>query len=256
LFEDFFKTKQEEIMSRRSGEEDESLESTPLLGNSVKVSAYSMKERVQALCEETLLEFHDNDDAVSVAVKRFTLMLCITIILWIISFDLVMMQIISRENFSSTNWAIFTPMWVGTCLGFVGAIRVSLNVCSSATLITRDRKVLLVHQQHRLTDRNYVDHQSLPLMRRLFCWSIVLSISFFIILTAQILFYLWFAEVLSIWDSIFSIGGILFVYLLYMYVVNIFSMAVCFVNTLLIVELVRFLSDIVLTFPYSSFLFV
>jgi hypothetical protein len=243
-------------MSRRSGEEDESLESTPLVGNSVKVSAYSMKERVQALCEETLLEFHDNDDAVSVAVKRFTLMLCITIILWIISFDLVMMQIIFRENFSSTNWAIFIPMWVGTCLGFVGAIRVSLNVCSSATLITRDRKVLLVHQQHRLTDRNYVDHQSLPLMRRLFCWSIVLSISFFIILTAQILFYLWFAKVFSIWDSIFSIGGILFVYLLYMYVVNIFSMAVCFVNTLLIVELVRFLSDIFLTVPYSSFLFV
>jgi hypothetical protein len=84
----------------------------------------------------------------------------------------------------------------------------------------------------------YVDYRSLPLMRRFFAWSIVLLISFVVILVSQSLFYLWFVGMIGIWDAVFALSVLLISYMLYMYLMQIFNLVTCLIYTLLVIQLV------------------
>lgn len=86
----------------------------------------------------------------------------------------------------------------------------------------------------------YVDYRSLPLMRRFFAWSIVLVISFVVILVSQSLFYLWFVGMIGIWDAVFALSVLLISYMFYMYLMQIFKLVTCLIYTLLVIQLELF----------------
>lgn len=203
----------------------------------VEKNRLSIKEIVSKFYSESILNRHEFDDAVSVAVKKFHFLICTCILLWLISFNLVMAQIITNEQFSTRNWTLFVPMWLGSLGGMLGAITVSWRVCSRTTVVSKERKSMLIRQLN-YDENNYVDHQSLPLMRRLFCWSVVISISFFMIFITQVFYYLWFIGLMQIWDSFISIIFIFVIFLLYMYTVQIFSLIVCFLTSLILLQIV------------------
>jgi hypothetical protein len=224
--------------------------------------------RTKDFYKKTVLQQDMEDDGVTLGIKRFTLLNCVTLFCWMISFVLIMTQIMDQERFSPYNWILFIPMWIGTFLGFIGGIAVALKVCRNAVLVSRERRLFLSFKKADFEEsvrstvsdnetpvgirnkKNYVEFQSLPLMRRFFCWSLVLSVTYFILFAGQILYYLWFINMIRIWDSIFFIAFIVIIYLFYMYSVKIFSLLMCFVFSMLALQLVSSVSS----FSYALFL--
>eukprot|EP01038_Epipyxis_sp_PR26KG_P015845 gene15845-21467_t len=197
----------------------------------------STMQKIRQNIGEIFLKHDIEDDAVSLSVKYFVLWFSFCLILWLISFVAVMIQIMDKGNLTKENAALFIPMWVGSVLGILSSVRISLKVCNNATLVSRERRLFM--RAHGTEDgQQFIDYDSLPLMRRLFFWTIVLSISFLFALFAQILYYLWFIhKVIGIWHAIVPISFLIIVYLFYMYIVEVFSLISCFNVSLLALEM-------------------
>lgn len=199
----------------------------------------SIRDQIKHFYQNILLHQIPEDDLVTISVKKFNLLIILSFICWLISFAMIMCQIISNETLFSENWFCFLPMWLGSFLGLYGVVQVFFTVCRPSSLISRERKLYLMeHFPQQYEERNYIEHQSLPLMRRLFCWSIVLAIAYSLILIAQVCYYFWFIHMISLWDSMISLIFILTIFMVYMYLVHIFNWIVCVLFSLFVVQLV------------------
>ncbi len=178
------------------------------------------------------------DDVVSMGIKLLYLSHSVSILLWLLSFVLIMVQICENDKFSLETAPLFIPMWFGSCLGIVSGILVCQKVCNNAVLVSRERR-LFMRAQGIESDLEFIDYDSLPLMRRLFCLDVVSVVTFVVAFVAQILFYLWFVdELLGIWEALLPICCLVGLYLLYMFTVRVFSMRACVMATLIAVQLV------------------
>lgn len=166
-------------------------------------------------------------------------MLSLSVLLWLVSFVLVMIQIIEHDLYFPINALLFLPMWIGTLIAITTTCYVSTNVCRNATLMTRERRNYM--RLFRIeSDLEYIDYESLPLCRKLFCLSITIGVSTAVIFIAQILFYLWFAGVIQdVWNALSPIMTLLVLYQIYMYLMKFFTLQSCLLFTLLLIQLVR-----------------
>lgn len=191
-----------------------------------------------AACSNCVVEKHEDDDVVSLGIKRLCVMFSIVIGFWLLSFILIMSDVIQHERLTPQAIFQFLPMWYGSAVGIISVVMVSVHVCQNATLISKERRQYM-RRQGTESQSLFIDYDSLPLMRRLFCWNIGLSITFLLILTAQILFTLWFIyDIIGLWHALIPMIILTCGYLLYLYAMNFFSLWCCGIVTLAVLQLV------------------
>jgi len=66
-----------------------------------------------------------------ICMQDFCFALSSCIILWLLSFVLVMLQVIEHGRFLDRNVLLFIPMWIGSLVGIVAAIVISLKICNN-----------------------------------------------------------------------------------------------------------------------------
>lgn len=74
----------------------------------------------------------------------------------------------------------------------------------------------------------YIDFESLPLMRRLFFWSTVLATFLLLTLSTQVFLYLWIvAGVIGMWHAVIPLLIIFTVLFIYLILVKTMSLSAC-----------------------------
>lgn len=191
-----------------------------------------------AACADCAVEKNEDDDVVSLGVKRLCVLFSIVIGFWLLSFLLIMSDVIQHEEITAQAIFHFLPMWYGSAVGIISVVMVSVHVCGNATLISKERRQFL-RRQGTEAQSLFIDYDSLPLMRRLFCWNIGLTITFLLVLTAQILFTLWFIYgIIGLWHALIPMILLTVGYLGYLYLMNFFSVLCCSCATLAVFQLV------------------
>jgi hypothetical protein len=167
------------------------------------------------------------DDAVSIGVKRLCATFIFCVILWLISYIMVLLQVIDKGHFVSYTAFLFIPMWIGSIGGLVLIVFILRNVCKNgATLVSRERRLFMLAQGLEL--EQFIDFESLPLMRRLFFWSSVLATFLILTLTTQIFLYMWVvAGVIGIWHAAIPVLIEFAIIQIYFILVKTLSLASC-----------------------------
>ena len=85
----------------------------------------------------------------------------------------------------------------------------------------------------------FIDYDSLPLMRRLFCWNLTLGITFIMLIIAQALFSVWFLyDEVELWHALVPVILLMCAYLGYLYVMAFMSLNSCAFGTLAVFQMV------------------
>jgi hypothetical protein len=182
------------------------------------------------------------DDVISISTKKFIFIIIFIMIFWIWSYILVILELISEYNntmhrFTHHDYLLFLPMWIGSILGIIFIMLISYGMCYQVSLISRDRRISLNTAANHSTQ--YIEYESLPLMRRLLAWIASTFITLILCFISQILFYLWYIH--DIWTVYYAVMPIMFlsvVYMIYMYIMEIFDLWACITYTCLVVGLV------------------
>ena len=82
------------------------------------------------------------DDAVSLAVKMLIRCLTIVISLWLLSYVIIMLQVIAKGHFVEWTCFLFIPMWLGS---FLGLISVPLVLSRGLIIIMFVTRHILIH---------------------------------------------------------------------------------------------------------------
>lgn len=178
------------------------------------------------------------DDAVSIGIKQLARFITISSLLWELSFVIIMFEVIYYKSFSFRDWPMFLPMWLGSIFGILVCFSISWQLCQNAKLVTRERR-LYINAQGINDSGFYVDYESLPLLRRLFCWNIIVGIGFLFVLFGQIFFYRWFNHPsYSFVEAIGPIIILVIIFAFYMISVNVFTRNSCILFLLTMISLV------------------
>jgi len=113
-----------------------------------------------------------DDDAVSVALKKFMRRISWMISLWLMSYVIVMLQVIDKGHFIRWTVVLFIPMWSGSFVGFLAVLSVFMLFCfGDMKLITKDEFHALKSSSVKPVPDSYLHYDSIPLLRRLLFWS-------------------------------------------------------------------------------------
>ena len=206
-----------------------------------------------------------NDDLITLETKKLYFIITITILLWLLSFLLIIYNIINKIKVYNNyyNVYLFIPMWLGTIISIIKIITMIYSICSNPTLIPRERSTRLLNimkykdynntainnndndnYEENMEELRYIDYDSLPLMRRLFCSSFLLLLSLILIMITQILFSLWYLfyndHIINIYHTFIPIIILFSLFLLYSSLIKAASLQTCIVFTVLFIQLVRF----------------
>lgn len=167
------------------------------------------------------------DDAVSIGVKRLCTTFIFCVVLWLISYIMVLLQVIDQGHFVRFTAFLFIPMWIGSIGGLALIVFILRSVCKNgATLVSRERRLFMLAQGLEL--EQFIDFESLPLMRRLFFWSSVLATFLILTLTTQIFLYMWVvAGVIGIWHAAIPVLIEFAIIQIYFILVKTLSLASC-----------------------------
>lgn len=114
-----------------------------------------------------------------------------------------------------------------------------MKLLVQSTLVPRERR-LFMRAQGTDAAHQYIDFDSLPLMRRLLWWNLVLGVSFLFAIVAQTLFYLWFVHaIMGLWEALIPVSILGALYLAYLYIIEAFSMTASIVMSLIALQLVK-----------------
>ena len=166
----------------------------------------------------------DDDDAVSVAVKRIGRTFSICFVLWSVSYALTFFIAAVDGNVSPVVWALlFSPMWVGSVYGIISISRVIWTVCRKGTaLVTREAH--LIKKAIGENPENHMTYDSLPLMRRMLFWSSVLAAFILVSFCSQLCYFIWLvAGVIELWRALAPVLALLTLLLVYMFLVRTIS---------------------------------
>lgn len=187
---------------------------------------------------QRMIQLNNDDDSVSIAYKEFNFLLAVSLMLWLLTYFFVMLDVLTSfipRGF--VGFLVFVPMWCGSLLGITSAILIARKICTSPTLVSRERRLFMRAQG--VESLQFIDYDSLPLMRSLFCRTTVTGVTFALLLVSQILYYHWFTYgTIGLWHALVPAIIILVLFLLYLYTVEVFSLFSCAVLTLGVVELV------------------
>jgi len=216
-----------------------------------------------------------NDDLITLETKKLYFIITITILLWLLSFLLIIYNVINKIKVDNNyyNVYLFIPMWLGTIISIIKIITMIYSICSNPTLIPRERSTRLLNimkykdnnntainnndndnYEENMEELRYIDYDSLPLMRRLFCSSFLLLISLILILITQILFSLWYLfyndHIINIYHTFIPIIILFILFLLYSSLIKAASLQTCIVFTVLFIQLVRFVLNCELIYKW------
>ncbi len=190
------------------------------------------------LCCCPCWQITSDDDVVSMGLKRLCCAATLSVLSWLISFVLIVLQITNKHTMIPVNAVLFAPMWFGSVTGIVFAVLICIKVCKNATLVSRERREFMsvIAPGPAL----FIDYDSLPLLRRLFCLNFLFVATLLVVLVAQMLFYMWFVDVISdIWRAVIPVCVLTSLFLAYMYLIKVYTLSVCGVVSLLVLQLVR-----------------
>jgi hypothetical protein len=167
------------------------------------------------------------DDAVSLGVKRLCTTFITCTVLWLISYVVIMLQVIEKGHFVPFTSFLFIPMWIGSLYGLVSIALIIMGVCKhGGTLISKERRLFMLALGLQI--EQYIDFESLPLMRRLFFWSTVLATFLLLTLTTQIFLYLWIvAGLIGMWHAVIPLLITFTVIFIYLILVKTMSLTAC-----------------------------
>eukprot|EP01041_Mallomonas_annulata_P005833 gene5833-11776_t len=187
------------------------------------------------------INIEPEDDAVSLAVKTLARRLTLVISLWLVSYVFVMVQVIDKGHFVKWTAFLFIPMWLGSLVGVISLVLIMNKVCCcKLKLVSKDEKFFLRQQGKDVTE-NYIDYESLPLLRRLFFWSCVSAIFILLCSITQVLFYLWLVEsIIGMWHALIPVVTLVLLTLIYMLIVKTVSLLDCTVVFCIALELALF----------------
>ncbi|RYH29648.1 hypothetical protein EON65_07830 [archaeon] len=220
-------------------------ERTPLIGGQKADNSGSGGEDLGegGYLNQYILRINRSDDHISSCTKRLIVLSVAVMLLWMSSFILVMVQIIEEHEtpshrLSPLDWPLFLPMWVGSGLGICGACHITFFICHNATLTSRERRAAMPSSLSSSSTRNYIDFDSLPLLRRLLGYLLSFGISLVLCLTTQILYYLWFIHsYFSVWHAVIPTFILLLFYTAYMYSMSVFDTWSCCTFSLFVLDL-------------------
>ena len=128
-----------------------------------------------------------DDDAVSVALKKFTKRISWMISLWLMSYVIVMLQVIDKGHFVRWTVVLFIPMWSGSLIGILAVLSVLMLFCfGEKKIVTRDEFHALKSTTSKPISDSYVNFDSLPLLRRLLFWSCTVIVFVSMITISQV----------------------------------------------------------------------
>ena len=180
------------------------------------------------------------DDAVTLGIKVLCARWSLTIFLWMISYLLVMLQVISNGTLVSSTALLFLPMWTGSVLAIMAVVLVISGTCSNTRLISPEQRLFL-RTRGNVDESQYIDYDSLPLLRRLFFVGAVSALFALMAITTQILFYLWLMEgVIGMWNALCPVIIVFIIILCYMFAMNTISLSSCLVASLLVIDMMLF----------------
>lgn len=184
----------------------------------------SMSERCPS---DVLPQQITDDDAVSIAIKRLCLRIILCVVLWLLSYILVMIQIIDKGKFMPFTAFLFLPMWIGSTLMFLSILIILRQVLyNGPTLISKEQRLYMISES--INVEKYMSHESLHLIRILFFWSYVIGTFVLLAFSTQILIYLWVvAGVIGMWHALLPVLAILVVFLVYSFLVDTLSLVTC-----------------------------
>jgi len=204
--------------------------------NTIKNNEYKSYNSIDIINPSISIE----DDAVSISLKHLSLNIIIVIGLWLISYTLIIIQIIDNHFIKFISY-LFIPMIIGTIYGILSIILITKKLFNSLTLQTEERREYL--EQHNNNDtNNMIDYHSLPLLRRLLFCNLLLFLFLISVLITQILMYIYFVytNYISILQAMIPVILYTFLFLSYMFIIDTLSINSVFIILLIVVGLVLF----------------
>jgi len=206
----------------------------------------------------SLINKTDNDDLITLETKKLYFIITITILLWLLSFILIIYYVINDIKIDNYDIYLFIPMWLGTIISIIKIITMIFYICSNPNLVPRERSTRLFMITYNKTNNNnnnnidlnnddnneikFIDYDSLPLMRRLFCSSFLILISLILIMITQILFSLYYIyQYNNIYHTIIPIIILFCLFILYSTIIKAASLQTCAIFTLIFIQFVSFI---------------
>ena len=199
-----------------------------------------------------------HDDAVSINTKNLSISLTITIGLWLMSYVLIQLHIIDNDHMLPFIAWLFIPQIIGSIIGILSILFILHNICQSLTLQTEERRQYLENNNNNDVN-NMIDYQSLPLLRQILLWSLILFVFFVCILLTQVLMYLFIVRSIGLWEAMSPVLIITFLLLSYLFVIDTLSISSISTLSLLVlgISLLLLLSEsvIIIIIPRVSILY-
>jgi hypothetical protein len=128
-----------------------------------------------------------SEDVVTLGLKEFSFNCIIVILLWLLSFILVMIHDILYGHLIKSIVFFFIPMWLGSVYSLIAVGIVIRRICTGSNLVSREQRAYLRAQGPGLSEK-YIDYESLPLLRSIFMWLVLLTLSSLVIIISQVSF--------------------------------------------------------------------
>ena len=144
------------------------------------------------------------EDAVSHGIRKLGGCLMRTTLLWLLSYVLIMIHEIIGYQSTSIIYRVveFIPLWIGSLLGMIEIVILLQLVCKQgSTLISKERRIYMI--AYDSNPEEYINSESLPLLRQLLFWSILLSIIYITTFATQIYSFYWLITgKIGLWRSL------------------------------------------------------
>jgi hypothetical protein len=171
-----------------------------------------------------------DDDTVVRAIRTLTSTLQSIISLWSITFATVMIMSISPNYSTKIEAVSFICIISASFIGIVVVIQVWFRLCGNLKLIPKERVDYIRNQGYRLSAvmGDFMEYDSLPLLRRVLFSSFVLGVFLFLIAISTLLILLWISYgMIGMWHALIPVIVMFVMILFYMYSVNSFSALTC-----------------------------
>ena len=150
------------------------------------------------------------------------------------------MLLLPKSFTHSNNLTHSTSNTKISVFAIISVIVVLSSTCSNTRLVSLEQRLFL-RSRGDINDTDYIDYDSLPLLRRLFCWGIVSALFAAMAVVTQVLFYLWLVvNAIGMWNALLPIAIMFVLLLCYMWAMSTISVGTCGIASILLLDGVLF----------------
>jgi hypothetical protein len=134
---------------------------------------------------------NDQEDAVTLTVRKITKQWTLTVCFWLLSFVMLMLIYLTQDSkatFPSWSVVCFLPMWCASCTLLGQSLVFIKDLCTGKRLLPQgaQRSEASGRSAERL-----IQYDSLPLMRKIFLYGVLSAFYALFALISQFLLYVW-----------------------------------------------------------------